>query len=526
MTLESRENKVRYVAGGGITTFPIPFRVDKAEHIQCWMADNKGQETLMTSGYSVEGLSRGEAHLVLDEFIPVGHSLTIVRMVPLAQSLSIEDGSAYHASAQMQALDTVYMALQQLDEQMARSIKVALSDAQTPDNLRDAIFSAANRAEAGAASADQSCEEIARIACVVSENANKSGMEAARAETEASRAEGYADKVQADIEGLDAHIEAAGDTQVARVLAEGDRQTGRAAAEADRAASVLPAPGPDDVGKALVVGDTGAFGLKSVTVDIVSGLRDYHAGSIQYWPSTIIPILSDGLPMGLPLDGAPVSLDVYPRLARVLCPTNIQDWAPAWYRCTASGARDAGGSCIRLDDWRGGYPQILDSGRGMAQATVLMKTTAGSKDITVVNNLSQGGTLLVPLVSADGLCPGMAVSGTGIPAGATIVAVNGTIVNLSLAATATAGSVETIIKGNQLGTWQGDAGRRFYGGTSSSPQLGWHGLSGVFYSGGLAYKHANSSYDANILMLDVARSIPTAPKNRPAGPVTNAIILV
>ena len=280
------------------------------------------------------------------------------------------------------------------------------------------------------------------------------------------------------------------------------------------------------MGKALVVGDTGAFGLKSVTVDIVSGLRDYHAGSIQYWPSTIIPILSDGLPMGLPLDGAPVSLDVYPRLARVLCPTNIQDWAPAWYRCTASGARDAGGSCIRLDDWRGGYPQILDSGRGMAQATVLMKTMAGSKDITIVNNLSQGGTLLVPLVSADGLYPGMAVSGTGIPAGATIVAVNGTIVNLSLAATATAGSVETIIKGNQLGTWQGDAGRRFYGGTSSSPQLGWHGLSGVFYSGGLAYKHANSSYDANILMLDVARSIPTAPKNRPAGPVTNAIILV
>ena len=263
---------------------------------------------------------------------------------------------------------------------------------------------------------------------------------------------------------------------------------------------------------------------------ILPALREYNAGRVIMWPSMTIPTLADSLPLGLPLDGAIVSLATYPRLARVLCPTANNAWSPAWYRCNSGGTRGTNTTtypCIKLDDWRGGYPQVLDSGRGMAQATVLMKTTAGSKDITVVNNLSQGGTLLVPLVSADGLYPGMAVSGAGIPAGAVIAGVNGTTVSLSLAATATAASVETTLSGNQLGAWQGDAGRVILGHIGSvdfrGPSL-WS--SGALYFMSSVASSGDGGRTSWIVGFDSARVVPTAPKNRPAGPVTNAIILI
>ena len=184
MTLETRENKVRYVAGGGIRDFPIPFRVDKADHVQCWLADSKGQETVMTSGYSVEGLSRGEALLVLESPIPAGCSLTIARIVPLTQLLDIADGSAYHASAQMQALDKVYMGLQQLDEQMARTVKIAISSTEKPKT------------------AEQIYAEVGEIADRAEDAVSRAGEAVVQAEAAAERAEDAADIVASSIGDL------------------------------------------------------------------------------------------------------------------------------------------------------------------------------------------------------------------------------------------------------------------------------------------------------------------------------------
>lgn len=262
--------------------------------------------------------------------------------------------------------------------------------------------------------------------------------------------------------------------------------------------------------------------------DNTAALRDMQAGTVRLWPSLTIPVLADGLPLGLPLDGAIASLTTYPRLARVLCPAGDNAWAPAWYRCTAGGVRDVAGGHIRLDDWRGGFPQVLDAGAGRAKSTVLVSTTSGSATITIVNNLSAGGTLTTPYTGSDGIYPGLAVSGTGIPAGATVVSVAGTTVTLSASCTATGANVEATITGRVLGSWQSDAGRNMQGYAQFLSGIA-RTSSGVFTlsapAGGGLSAGLMGSVDARFTF-NSALVVPTAPTSRPAGPVCNAIILV
>ncbi|HEU6437427.1 MAG TPA: phage tail protein [Nitratidesulfovibrio sp.] len=259
------------------------------------------------------------------------------------------------------------------------------------------------------------------------------------------------------------------------------------------------------------------------SIDMTKAFRDMQAGTARLWPSLTIPVLADGLPLGLPLDGAVVSLATYPRLARMLCPAGDNAWAPAWYRCTAGGTRDVAGGYIKLDDWRGGFPQVIDAGAGRAKSTVLVNTTAGSANATIVNNLSAGGTLITPYTGSDGIYPGLAVSGAGIPAGATVVNVAGTVVTLSAAATVTGASIQATVTGRVLGSWQGDAERRIQGtyrglyGYNSGPFFDGATQTGTFAGGGfLLYEQP----------FDTARVGPVAPTSRPAGPVANVIILV
>lgn len=299
--------------------------------------------------------------------------------------------------------------------------------------------------------------------------------------------------------------------------------TGNAATATDLASgSVL------SVAKGGTGASTAAAALENL--GMLSAMRDAQAGTVRLWPSLAIPVLADGLPLGLPLDGAVVSLTTYPRLSRVLCPPGDNAWAPNWYRCTAGGTRDVAGGYIKLDDWRGGYPQVLDAGAGRAKSTVLVNTTNGSAAVTIVNNLSAGGTQVTPYTGSDGIYPGLAVSGAGIPAGTTVLSVSGTTVTLSANCTATGTSIGATVTGRVLGGWQGDAARRVTGSVPGMAQGAGEAGQGTVLktnTGGIAYAQGGTQvYVARLLSIDTADAVPTAPVSRPAGPVSNAIILV
>ena len=107
------------------------------------------------------------------------------------------------------------------------------------------------------------------------------------------------------------------------------------------------------------------------TTDLTAMMRDTFAGCIVEWECETIPNLTDGKPLGIELNGAIVSLTAWPRLLRKWCGAAKNPTAPAWYRCNASGVRDAAGDHIRLQDRRGEFARGWDHGRGVDTGRVL-----------------------------------------------------------------------------------------------------------------------------------------------------------
>jgi len=106
-------------------------------------------------------------------------------------------------------------------------------------------------------------------------------------------------------------------------------------------------------------------GVTAAQIGLVTALRGIYAGVIVEWEALTIPTLSDGLPLGLELDGSVAALTVYPNLARKWCGTTSNPTAPAWYKCNANGTRNADGTYLRLQDRRGQFARGWDHGRGV-----------------------------------------------------------------------------------------------------------------------------------------------------------------
>lgn len=116
----------------------------------------------------------------------------------------------------------------------------------------------------------------------------------------------------------------------------------------------------------------GTDNLRFVTpAQLLPAMRSMLAGTIVEWESETIPTLADAKPLGLELNGNVVSVDTFPNLLRKWCGSAKNATAPAWYRCTAAGVRDAAGSYIKLQDRRGEFARGWDHGRGVDTGRVL-----------------------------------------------------------------------------------------------------------------------------------------------------------
>ncbi|WP_434132188.1 hypothetical protein KIAC18_003976 [Sporomusa sphaeroides] len=135
-----------------------------------------------------------------------------------------------------------------------------------------------------------------------------------------------------------------------------------------------------------------------------------------------------------------------PRLVKLATDNGLIVSEAAW----AGGMRGLfgegdGSTTIRMPDLRGEHMRVLDDGRGVDQTNITGNTTSGSATITNIA-ITGGFTTTV-------LAIGMSVTGTGIPAGATIASiVSDTSITISVNATATAAGVTLTITGRKLGS--------------------------------------------------------------------------
>lgn len=156
MTVSSSTARSGPYAGNGATTeFAYAFKVLEAAHLAVFKTSTAGVEELqvLNTHYTVAGVGDDSGSVVMLTPPAAGEKITIVRDVPLDQETDYRNQGAYYPETVEDALDKLTMAVQQLNEAIARTVKVSVSGETDPDELVAALYGARDAAAASAAAA-------------------------------------------------------------------------------------------------------------------------------------------------------------------------------------------------------------------------------------------------------------------------------------------------------------------------------------------------------------------------------------
>ena len=154
MTVSSTSSKVKFVGNNSTTVFNFSYTVYAASDLVVTLTNSDGVDTTLTEGtgagnYSVTVASfpgagsitypaTGSTRLQADE------SLTISRVIPLTQTIDLQNQGGYFPDVQEEGFDRGIYISQQLKEESDRSIKASVSDSSPGVDL-PAAAARANR---------------------------------------------------------------------------------------------------------------------------------------------------------------------------------------------------------------------------------------------------------------------------------------------------------------------------------------------------------------------------------------------
>lgn len=173
MTVASTTSKVRYVASGGVTAFPVTFRFTDPEDLLVYLVPPGGGETLLElgTGYTVSapGNDYGNGGTVTLAATPVDDSIVLVlRLLPLLQQIDLTNNGKMPGEVLETGYDRLVMISQQIKEEIDRCLKMPVTSSAdaTPDAYMAALQSAAADAlqSSAAAAVAQSAAEAAQTA--------------------------------------------------------------------------------------------------------------------------------------------------------------------------------------------------------------------------------------------------------------------------------------------------------------------------------------------------------------------------
>ena len=137
MTLQSATSKVRYVGDGVQTTFPIPFRFLREEHVAVW-----NSQGLYKAGADYE-ISGGN---VVFKTAPTG-AVAILRTVPFVQETDYVPNGDVPAETLEGNLDYLTMQTQQLAEQLTRALLLDPTQDFDQEDMAEQFSTLVNNAE-------------------------------------------------------------------------------------------------------------------------------------------------------------------------------------------------------------------------------------------------------------------------------------------------------------------------------------------------------------------------------------------
>ena len=131
MTVASDVNKCRYMGNGVTRVWPYTFLLYDAAHLQVWVKRGEDDPVMLERGYVLNEQKKtvtyppggtGEAPLSADD------QIIIMRVVPVLQSLNLQNQGGFHSEIIEKHLDLIVMMIQQVCEELSRAVKAPLPE--------------------------------------------------------------------------------------------------------------------------------------------------------------------------------------------------------------------------------------------------------------------------------------------------------------------------------------------------------------------------------------------------------------
>src|SRR5690606_18733178 len=126
MTISSNDRRKEYAGNGATTVFNGP-RAFHASDVQVYLVETAtGAASLVSTGdYTLTGLGRAATRITMNVAPASGYTLLVLRTVPFNQPTDITNQGAFLPEIHEDAFDRQVMQIQQLGEQMARTLRIA-----------------------------------------------------------------------------------------------------------------------------------------------------------------------------------------------------------------------------------------------------------------------------------------------------------------------------------------------------------------------------------------------------------------
>lgn len=206
MTVNSTTRKAGPYLGNGTTiTFPFSFKVYANSDVTVVRTDPNGVESNLVMGtdYSVslnsdQNSNPGGNISMLTGAPAIGYLTTLTSSMAYTQTLDLTNLGGFYPKTINDALDRQEIQIQQLAEQVGRSVKTGISSSVTPEQLIDTLTTNVNNAIAAAETATteagiatSKASDSANSATASANSANSSNNSASIAATKASEAASY-----------------------------------------------------------------------------------------------------------------------------------------------------------------------------------------------------------------------------------------------------------------------------------------------------------------------------------------------
>lgn len=155
MTISTTTSLVTYQGNGATTSFTFSFVGDSSSYIEVYLTDTNGTVTLLPSSQytlilnsapvgGLWGIGGSVTYPVSGTPLAVGNYISIVRAVPYTQSISISNQGAFYPQAVEQALDVLELQIQQINTELAYTLRAPIEDIN-PLNELPAASARANK---------------------------------------------------------------------------------------------------------------------------------------------------------------------------------------------------------------------------------------------------------------------------------------------------------------------------------------------------------------------------------------------